>query len=87
MDTADKETIREVIKEEHQKFLEHLDLRFGFDVNNPKEMQRDMMHLRRHRLAVEAIERKTWMTVVGILIAGAVGALFVGLKETIVGGG
>lgn len=45
------------------------------------EFQRDMVHLRKWRKAVNAVETKGTLTIVGLVVAGICGAVFLGVKE------
>jgi hypothetical protein len=53
----------------------------GVDEEDPIEMQKDLAHLRRWRRSVEAVERRSIVTITGILVTGVVGALFIGIRE------
>ena len=55
----------------------------GIDAADPLEMQRDFQALRDWRRASNAIRTKGLMTLVGILTAGAIGAIIVGIKHGI----
>lgn len=51
----------------------------GVEVNEPIEMQRDFVHLRRWRKAVDSAQTATFRTVMATLAAGALGALWLGI--------
>ena len=53
--------------------------RLGVDPGDPIEMQRDMGFLREWRGTVAGVRKKGLMTAVGVLVAGALGALWLGL--------
>ncbi len=52
----------------------------GVEVDDPIEMQRDFQHLREWRLAVAAMRKRGLLTLVGILVTGACGAAYIGLR-------
>ncbi len=54
--------------------------RVGLDASKPIEVQKDMVHLRRWRLAVDGAQTTTFRAVFGILTAGVLGALWLGIK-------
>lgn len=54
--------------------------RLGMDASNPLEMQRDFQHLRDWRLSVNSAKTKGVVAIVGIIVTGMLGALFMGLK-------
>lgn len=55
-------------------------VKLGMDIEDPLEMQRDFQHLRDWRIAVGQARSKGFLTVVGILTAGVLAALWVGLR-------
>ena len=57
--------------------------KMGMDVGHPIEMQRDFQHLRDWRLAVVAVRTKGFLTIVGLLAAGLVAAVWIGVKAII----
>ncbi len=59
--------------------------KMGVDVDDPLEMQADFLHLREWREATESMKRKGLLTLFGILITGACGLAWLGLKHTILG--
>ena len=68
----EKEQITEIIEETICRTLQHL----GVDTSDPIAMQRDFAHVRGWRESTEIIKRKGLMTVVSVLIAGALGMLW-----------
>ena len=56
----------------------------GVDAENPIEMQKDFQHLREWRGTVEAVKRRSLLTVAGILATGLVAAVWVGIKSGLV---
>lgn len=59
--------------------------KMGMDVSDPIEMQRDFQHLRDWRIAVKSAQSKGFLTIVGLLSAGVIAALWVGFKSVITG--
>jgi len=55
----------------------------GIEAANPIEMQRDFQMLRDWRKASTSVRAKVLMTAIGILTAGALGALAVGVKSVL----
>lgn len=57
--------------------------KMGIDADDPLEMQRDFQHLREWRVAVADVRSKSTLALLGILISGALGALWLGFKALI----
>ncbi|MCP4897729.1 MAG: hypothetical protein GY906_12215 [bacterium] len=55
----------------------------GIDACDPIEMQRDFQMLRDWRKASTSVRAKILMTAIGLLTAGALGALLIGVKSVI----
>lgn len=55
----------------------------GIDAADPIEMQRDFQTLRDWRNASRAIRSKGMMTLIAILTAGTLGAIWIGVKSVI----
>jgi hypothetical protein len=58
-------------------------IELGIAHDDPIEMQKDFQHLREWRLATAMIRRKSILTLLGLVIAGAAAALWVGFKSMI----
>ncbi len=58
-------------------------IELGIAHDDPIEMQKDFQHLREWRLATAMIRRKGILTLLGLVIAGAAAALWVGFKSMI----
>lgn len=71
--------IREVVEETTKKAVEETFLRMGLQTDDPIEAQRDFQHLRSWRKSTESLGAKALAVAVGILITGALGALWAGL--------
>ncbi|MCI0598746.1 MAG: hypothetical protein L0Y60_04365 [Beijerinckiaceae bacterium] len=72
-----KDEITKIVEEAVEKTLQRL----GIDVSEPIEMQKDFALVRSWRQSTEAVRHKGLMTMIGILIAGTAGALWLGIKE------
>lgn len=62
-------------------------LLLGVKIDDPVEMQKDFAHLRKWRGAVETAQSTSMLTVIGILVTGTLGALWIGFQSMIGGGG
>lgn len=71
-----KPNVREVVREAVEQTL----LTLGVDAKNPLTVQQDMHFVRELRSASESVRSKGLLVVVGILITAALGALWVGIK-------
>jgi hypothetical protein len=90
-----EETIRAVVAEtlgEQQK-LHHGDIEavvdraistvlasFGIEEDDKRELRADFQHLRRWRKSVEQAQGFTFKAVISIIVAGFLGALWLGIK-------
>lgn len=72
-----KELMREVARETAKETLRGL----GADVDHPLEMQHDFARLRSWRQAMDAIQKKVYLTLVGILITGLAAAIYISFKK------
>jgi hypothetical protein len=61
-------------------------LLLGVQIDDPTEVQKDFAHLRKWRVSVESATSTGMLTVLGVLITGALGALWMGLLSMIPGG-
>jgi hypothetical protein len=55
-------------------------LTLGIDTTDPVELQKDMAHLRAWRESVATVKQQGLVTAVGILVAGALGLLWLAFK-------
>ncbi|MGZ5871149.1 MAG: hypothetical protein ACXWKP_03450 [Bradyrhizobium sp.] len=53
---------------------------FGIDEEDRREMRADFQHLRRWRKSVEQAQSYTFKAVITIIVAGLVGAVWLGVK-------
>lgn len=56
------------------------------DTVTDEEYQRDMLHLRRWRKAMDGVQDKGTLTAVGIVTSGTIAALWLGIKTLISSG-
>jgi hypothetical protein len=68
--------IRRIVAETVEQTL----TRLGVDTENPLEFQKDLQHLRNWRESVATVKRQSLVTAVGIIIAGFLGLLWLGIK-------
>lgn len=80
-DRLTEQEIERIVEKSVRKTL----VTMGVDCTDPLEMQRDFQALRDWRRASESIRSKGVMTVIGILVAGTLGALWVGITHIING--
>lgn len=78
---AQREQLENIVAESVKQTLTAL----GIDSSNPLEMQKDMQHLRDWRQSVNQIRNKSMMTVIGIVVTGLVGAVWVGIQHFLKG--
>lgn len=71
-------------EEASRKVIQETLLALGINKDQPLELQKDMSFLRDWRTASDEVKKKSIMTIVGILITGALGILWLGLKVTII---
>ena len=78
--TLSADEMRVIVKSAVHETLTQL----GVDTSSPLEMQRDFQHLRDWRMAQEVIRRKGYMTLVGVLLTGVLGLVWIGFKDAII---
>ena len=61
-------------------------IQLGVDSADPLQMQKDFAHLRQSRIARESVSRKALLTVVGVMITGALGAIVLGIQDMLKAG-
>ena len=74
-----KQEIKRIVAESVRETL----IELGIAHDDPLEMQKDFQHLREWRLATAMIRRKGILAVLGLVIAGAAAAMWLGFKEMI----
>ncbi len=80
MSPDDERVVKEAAKEAVNAVLE----RFGIDTDNPIEVQADMAHLHRTRIASEQMGVRVKFVLIGVLVVGGLSALWIGIKAAIV---
>lgn len=78
---TDEETIRRIVKEAVHETLSGL----GLDVRELKDMQADMIYLRKERIRSEQVGSKIVMTLVGVIIPASLYVLWENAKRAIKG--
>jgi hypothetical protein len=61
-----REEIRQIVHASVTEALGHL----GFTIDDPHAIQKDMIHLRRHRVGQEEIEKWIKRTAIGVFVTG-----------------
>jgi hypothetical protein len=56
---------------------------FGIEAEDRKELRADFQHLRRWRKSVEQAQSYTFKAVITVIVAGFVGAVWLGIKATL----
>lgn len=70
------EEIQEIVEKAVATTLEKL----GIEPGDHKEMQADFVHLRKWRKSVEQAQSFTFKTVLGVIVTGVLGALWLGFQ-------
>jgi len=68
------------IQEIVSKGVEQAFVRMGIQADNPIEMQKDFQHLREWRTSMEAVKRKSVLSAIGVIVAGIITAIWVGVR-------
>ncbi len=53
---------------------------FGFDIDDPVAMQRDMLYLRSWRTSSEAVKRQGLVVAVGVIVVGLLGLVWMNIR-------
>lgn len=72
--------VQEIADDAAAKAVRQVLLDLGVDHQTPLEMQHDFQHLRQMRLTTEAVQRHSLITLVGLVICGAVAVVLIGFK-------
>ena len=56
---------------------------FGMDESDRVEIRADLIHLRQWRKSTEAVKTAGWVTIVGVIVSGALGVLWLGVKSAL----
>lgn len=73
-ESEQRELIRETVKETL--------LTLGLDIDDPIKVQKDFQHLREWRETTETIKSHSLTTLVGIVAAGILGFIWIGIKDS-----
>ena len=85
-----EQLLEEVAERAAAKAVTDTFLRLGIRVDTPDgiiEVQRDLMHLRDWRLAVNAVEKRGALLIFGALVSGFLAAVWLGFKAMVNGEG
>lgn len=74
----DAEEQRRLIRQTVEETL----LSLGIEVDDPIKVQRDFQHLREWRETTEALKSNGLMTLLGIVVVGLAGFLWIGFKNS-----
>ncbi|MEM7617454.1 MAG: hypothetical protein AAF195_03640 [Pseudomonadota bacterium] len=66
--SENQDEMRKIIKESVQETLFGL----GFDISDMREMQKDLLHLRKIRTGSEELSKKTRATILGVTVTSAI---------------
>jgi hypothetical protein len=77
----EEKDMKQIVKEAVKETLVSL----GIDACDPMETQQDFHFLRDLRLTTGKIKSKARLAVVGVLVAAALGVLWIGIKKAICG--
>ena len=78
-DRYGNERQRELIKKTVHETL----LSLGLEMDDPIELQKDFQHLREWREATNSLKSHGIMIVIGVLLTGLLGAIWIGIKNTL----
>lgn len=77
------EEIRAIVKETVQQTLNETFVRLGVAIDDPIEVQKDFQHLRDWRVTTDAVKNKAMLASIGLLVSGALAAIWVGIKDSV----
>lgn len=84
MDSSGPEKNRVLSEQELEDLIERAISRaftkFGIDTDHPLEVQRDLQFVRDWRTTTESLKGKTIVVAIGIVVAGAMGVFWLGLR-------
>lgn len=84
MDSNSPEKNRVLSEQELEDLMERAVSRtltkLGIDTDHPLEVQRDLQFVRDWRITTESLRGKTIVAAIGIVVAGAMGVFWLGLK-------
>ncbi len=80
-EVLDREELRQMM---HDAVVEAMST-LGIDARNPMDVQRDMQFVRELRLMSESVRKKTFLTMVGVVVVALAGAIWLGIKAVLLG--
>ncbi|WP_022957284.1 hypothetical protein [Spongiibacter tropicus] len=85
MSDFSKEEIQELADKAAAKAVQDTLKSLGFDMENPMDIQRNMLYLDTQRRATESVSKFTRITIWGFVISGIVSAISLGVISGIKG--
>lgn len=76
-----EDQVRRIAAEAATQAIRETLQRLGVEVEDPRQMQRDMQYLRDWRNSVDAVKSKSLATLVGIAVSGFAALLILGLRD------
>lgn len=73
----DEKEVRLIVEETVKTTLANL----GITIDDPREVQKDLIHLREWRLTLQKVRNQSMVSALGIIVTGVLGALFLGIRE------
>lgn len=75
----DEATLRKVIEETVTRTLGHI----GFTVDMPREIQADLLYVRKARQGAEEVHKLVRRTAIGVAVSGALYSLWQGIRASV----
>lgn len=72
--------INEIAKQAAKEAVKEVFLTLGIETDDALEVQKDMQHLREWRESIATVKRQSLITAIGILVAGALGLVWMAVK-------
>lgn len=76
----DESEIKELVKEAAKEAVLETLLTLGLDAKEAKEVQADMLHVRKWREATETVKKQSLITAVGLVVVGVLGLIWMAIK-------
>jgi serine protease inhibitor len=78
-----KDEIKQLITETSKATVSETLRGLGIDADNPLETQKDFQSLHDWRVSIEKIRHKAILSAVGVVVVGALAALWLGIKSIV----
>lgn len=76
-----EDEVKRIAGEAAKKAVEEVLDKFGIDTEEAREMQADMVHLRRWRLTTEAVQKQGFLTITIAFVSGLIGLVWLALQR------